>query len=49
MLDQLSLRTRLLAVVLVALLGVLALAAIAAFNTRALMLDERKGQIRAIT
>jgi len=49
MLDQLSLRTRLLAVVLVALLGVLALAAIAAFNTRSLMLDERKGQIRAIT
>jgi methyl-accepting chemotaxis protein len=49
MLDKLPLRTRLMAVVLVALLGVLALAAIAAFNTRSLMLDERKGQIRAIT
>ena len=49
MLHNLSLRTRLLSVVLVALLGVLTLAAISAFNTRSLMLSERKSQIRALT
>lgn len=49
MLNKFSLRIRLWLVVLIALFGVLTLAAVSALHVRTLMLEERKAQIRALT